>query len=276
MNDAYCINEAEITERIQESPDIFTIKMRLDNKIAPQYAFAPGQFNMLYLYGIGEIPISIVAYEKESGILTHTIRVVGRLTNGFNVLKKGDKIGIRGPFGRGWPLEEAINKDIVIITGGLGAVPLTAAVNYILGHRDKYGELKILQGVKCSAEHIYCERYDIWSNAPGTKVILSADEGDPNWPWAVGFVTEQIKNLKLNPDNTIALTCGPEIMMRIAADHCIKKDISPKNIYLSMERSMHCGLGHCGHCQFGGVFVCKDGPVFSYSEVHDLLGRKGF
>jgi NAD(P)H-flavin reductase len=268
---------AEIVERLQESSDIFTIKIRFtEPEVQKKYTFDPGQFNMLYLYGIGEIPISIVSDPREPEIITHTIRVVGSITKGFDKLSVGDQIGVRGPFGYGWPVQEAINKDAIVVTGGLGCAPVTAAINYILKRRNQYGDLKILQGVKCSAEHIYCERYDRWSQAPRTEVIISADAGEPDWPGAVGFVTEHIKHLNFKENNSVIMMCGPEIMMRVAVAQFLKRNVAEENIYLSMERSMHCGIGHCGHCQIGGVFVCKDGPVFSYPKIKELLGKPGF
>lgn len=277
MLHAYYPYVAEVVERLQESSDIFTLKLRFTNpEVQKKYIFAPGQFNMLYLYGIGEIPISIVSDPKEPEIITHTIRVVGSVTKGFDKLLVGDHIGVRGPFGYGWPVQKAINKDVVVITGGLGCAPVTAAINYILQRRSQYGDLKILQGIKCSAEHIYCERYDRWSKALNTEVIISTDKGEPDWPGAIGFVTEHIKHLSFEENNSVVMMCGPEIMMRVAIIQFLKRNVAEENIYLSMERSMHCGIGHCGHCQIGGVFVCKDGPVFSYPKIKELLGKPGF
>jgi len=277
MFDAYYPYVAEIVERLQESGSVFTIKLRfIDKSIREKYVFTPGQFNMLYLYGIGEIPISIVSDPEEPEIITHTIRIVGSTTQGFNKLHIGNQIGVRGPFGTGWPLQKAVDKDVVIITGGLGCAPVTAVINYMLQRRDQYGDLKILQGIKCSAEHIYCERYDRWAQEPRTEVIISADAGEADWPGAIGFVTDHINSLVFNESNLVVMMCGPEIMMRIAVNQLLKRNIAEEDIYLSMERSMHCGIGHCGHCQIGGVFVCKDGPVFSYPKIKELLGRPGF
>ncbi|MBF0298326.1 MAG: FAD/NAD(P)-binding protein [Oligoflexia bacterium] len=277
MENPYQIYEAKIIERIKESDDIFTIKILLtDPFVHHEYKFQPGQFNMLYLFGVGEIAISIVSDPKEEQYITHTIRVVGRVSRGFEKLKEGDRIGVRGPFGKGWPLKQAIGKDVLIISGGLGCAPVTSAINYIIERQNLYGPLKILQGIKRSSEFIYHERYDRWEAAANTEVIISVDETDVSWSKSIGLVTEHIKDLQLDVNKTIVMMCGPEIMMKIAADHCIKKNIEEKNIYLSMERNMHCGCGHCGHCQIGGVFVCKNGPVFSYPEIKELLGRPGF
>ena len=268
---------AKIVGRIDEAPNIFTLKLRfIDPDIQRNYSFEAGQFNMLYLFGIGEVAISIVSDPADKTIFAHTIRSVGRVTKGLSQLKIGNQIGIRGPFGRGWPVKIAEQKDVIIITGGLGCAPVTSAINYVVKHRRQYGKLTIMQGVKCSSEYIYCERYDKWRQVENTEVIVSADSGELDWPWAIGFITEHIKHLTLAPSKTIVMMCGPEIMMQVAAKALVKKHIAEQNLYLSLERNMQCGVGHCGHCQFGRVFVCKDGPVFPYNQIKSLLGQEGF
>lgn len=277
MENSYFPYEAEIIERIQEAEDIFTLNLAFTNTLyRREYHFSPGQFNMLYLYGVGEVAISIVSDPKQSNIISHTIRVVGRITRGLANLKVGDRIGVRGPFGRGWPINEAIGKEVVVVSGGLGCAPVTSAINYITKRPNLYGRLKILQGIKRSSDHIYHEKYSKWAELPNTEVIISADEGDPSWSGAIGFVTEHIKNLNFDIYKTVVMMCGPEIMMRVATKNFLDKKVPEENIFLSMERNMHCGIGHCGHCQIGGNFVCKDGPVFSYPEIKELLGKPGF
>ena len=271
---AYLPREALIVERIDESPDTFTLQLRLTD--GEPYGFAPGQFNMLYLYGGGEVPISIVGRENDSGLLTHTVRSLGRITRGLAALGSGDRIGLRGPYGRGWPMQQAMDHDVIVVTGGLGCAPSVSIIHHILDHRADYGHLAILQGVRHTDDLIWREQYDAWARLPGVTVLLAADEATSGWPGHVGLVTALFDRLTFDCNRTIAMLCGPEIMMRAAADGLHFRGLAAGSIYLSMERNMQCALGHCGHCQLGGSFVCRDGPVFCWPEVRELLGARGF
>ncbi|PWY55056.1 Ni/Fe hydrogenase subunit gamma [Legionella qingyii] len=275
--DPYLPLEAIIVEKTEESPTIFTLHLRfLDPEHQQQFRFYPGQFNMLYLYGVGEVAISIVSDPEKKNILTHTIRAIGRVTKALQKLQPGDRIGVRGPYGRGWPLEHTIGKDVVVLTGGLGCAPSVSIIEYILARREQYGHLSILQGVKHSDDFIFRKQYAIWQKSPNTVIHVAADQAGPKWPWAVGYVTDMIDKLNLNPENTVVMMCGPEMMMNTAVKVLHQRGISEDNIYLSMERNMECGIGQCGHCQYGGVFICKDGPVFTYSKIKELFNEPGF
>ncbi|WP_454781840.1 FAD/NAD(P)-binding protein [Legionella sp. WA2022007384] len=275
--DPYLPLEAVIVEKIEESSTIFTLHLRfLDPEHHEQFLFSPGQFNMLYLFGVGEVAISIVSDPEKKDILTHTIRAIGRVTKALQKLQPGDRIGVRGPYGRGWPLEQTKGKDVVVLTGGLGCAPSVSIIEYILARREQYGNLSILQGVKHSEDFIFRKQYAIWQKSPNTVIHVAADQAGPKWPWAIGYVTDMIDQLKLNPENTIVMMCGPEMMMNTAIKVLNQRGISEDNIYLSMERNMECGIGQCGHCQYGGVFICKDGPVFAYSEIKELFNEPGF
>ena len=270
-------HEAIILERIQEAPDLFTLRLQFtDLKIQDAYEFQPGQFNMLYLYGVGEIAISIVSDPECSQIIGHTIRVVGRVTRGMTNLKTGDRIGLRGPYGHGWPMIESKQKDIVVVTGGLGCAPVVSVINYIELRREEFGRLNIVQGVKHTADFIWKDRYDKWRKLPDTKVLLAADVGEALWPWHVGPVTSLFDQLEFNPDNVSVMMCGPEGMMQVVCDHMLDNRVPASQLFLSMERNMQCAVGHCGHCQYGSKFICKDGPVFSYDKVRTLFEIKGF
>lgn len=276
-NDVYLPKTAKILEFIQEAPNVFSLRLQLiDPDLRRQYSFHPGQFNMVYLYGVGEVAISIVSDSQDPDIFIHTIRAVGRVTRAMNHLQAGQFIGIRGPFGRGWPMKSALGKDIVILTGGLGCAPVMAAIHAIINSRNQYGHLKILQGVKHSSDFIFQQRYHEWFYQPDTQVLVSADHSDGPWPWKTGRITEVIHTLSLTPENTMVLMCGPEIMMHSGTLDFLKKNIDENNIYWSMERNMECGIGHCGHCQYGGLFICKNGPVFSYPEIKELISVAGF
>jgi len=269
--------EAEIVEIIHNSSTIFTLKLRfVEPECKKFFYFHPGQFNMLYLYGVGEVAISIVSDPKEKNIFSHTIRAIGRVTSAMQKLVAGDKIGVRGPFGIGWPLDEAKEKDIVIITGGLGCAPSVSVINYIIARREQYGSLKILQGVKHSDDFIFQKQYVKWKSHKNTEVFVAADVAGPRWPWGVGYVTDMIESIELKEDNTIAMMCGPRMMMHSAINALNKKNIADEHMYLSMERNMECGTGKCGHCQYGKYFICKDGPIFAYSKIKSLFAVAGF
>ena len=269
--------EAEIVERIDETRDIFTLRLRLTDAAAhAAYDFAPGQFNMLYLHGVGEVAISIVSDPEEGGTLDHTIRALGRVTKGLAALRPGQCIGIRGPYGRGWPMQEAEGRDVLLITGGLGCAPLVSVINYIVLRRPRYGKLCIVQGVKHSADLIWRDRYERWSELPDTRVLLAADRGAADWRWHVGLVTDLLQDVDIEPDRAVALMCGPEAMMNAAARSLLARGFDATQLHLSMERNMHCAVAQCGHCQFGADFVCRDGPVFSYDRIARLLPVKGF
>lgn len=277
MSNPYLPQEVEIIERIQESPTLFTLRLKFtDAQMQQQYSFEPGQFNMLYLHGVGEIPISIVSDPKEDHILDHTIRTVGRVTNGLSNLQQGDVLGIRGPFGKGWPLSEAERKDVVVVTGGLGCAPVVSVINYVMNRRERFGTVNIVQGVKHSSDLIWKERYDQWRQAPDTNVLIAADAGGPLWPWHIGPVTGLFEQLEFETDRTIVFLCGPEGMMRVVINHMLELGLNERDLWLSMERNMQCAVGHCGHCQYGDKFICKDGPVFCYEQIKELFGVRGF
>jgi NAD(P)H-flavin reductase len=270
-------HEAQIVERIEESPSIFTLRLRFtDPQVHAAYSFQPGQFNMLYLHGVGEVPISIVSDPEDEHMYDHTIRAVGRVTHALAKLKEGDHIGVRGPFGRGWPMAEAQGKDVVIATGGLGCAPVVASINYILKRREQYGRLTIMQGVKHGDDLIWRDRYEQWNALPNTQVLLAASRGDVAWPYHVGHVPVLFDEANLNPQGSTVMMCGPEGMMIAVSKELLERGFAAESLYLSMERNMQCGRGKCGHCQHGGKFVCKDGPVFAYHEIKSLLGIKGF
>ncbi len=268
---------AEITRRTQESPSVFTLGLRLcDPAQHRAYHFVPGQFNMLYLYGVGEIPISIVSDPDSDDELEHTIRVVGRVTRGFDALKVGDRIGIRGPYGRGWPLEQVRGQDLLLLTGGLGCAPLVSVINYVMQRRNEYGRVAILQGVKHMDDLIWRDRYDQWSALPDTQVLLAADVAGASWSWHVGLVTELIDQIAFDLQDARVMICGPEPMMLASVRKLCESGVADVHIWMSMERNMQCAIGQCGHCQIGPHFVCKDGPVFCYPELRERLGVKGF
>ena len=268
--------EAIVVERTQESPTIFTLRLRLNDTAAQAaYRFAPGQFNMLYLYGVGEVPISIMSDPEDRDGIGHTIRALGRVTHGLAALQPGDSVGLRGPYGRGWPLQEVSGCDIVLVTGGLGCAPVVSVIHYILKRRERFGKLVIIQGVRHAEDLIWHEQYERWAKLPDTQVLVAASEGAAFWPWHVGRVTDLFELAQFNPACAVAMMCGPEGMMRTAADTLLARGLPESRLFLSMERNMQCAVGRCGHCQFGAAFVCRDGPVFNWGQVKTLLAHRG-
>jgi sulfhydrogenase subunit gamma (sulfur reductase) len=271
--DIHIPREAVITERIQDSHDTFTMRLSISGE--DRFSFEPGQFNMLYLYGVGEVPISIVPDPGKDNSFDHTIRVVGRVTTGLEALQPGTRVGIRGPFGRGWPVDQARGDDLLLVTGGLGSAPLVSVIDRVMANRSDYGRLYILHGVKQDTDLMWQERYREWDLHADNTVLLTADVPSPDWPWFQGTSVDLFSKLEIDPGRTTAMLCGPEVMMLAAIEGLRVKGLADHRIWLSMERNMQCGIGRCGHCQAGPKFVCKDGPVFCVSEISGLLGVRG-
>jgi NAD(P)H-flavin reductase len=256
-----------------ETYDTFTIELRPpeDHEIDP---FKAGQFNMLYAFGIGEVPISISGDPGDRKRLIHTIRAVGPVTRAMKKLRRGDMMGVRGPFGVNWPVDEARGKDVLIVAGGIGLAPLRPAVYHILKNRNNYGKVSLLYGARTPEDLLYTSELEKWASMPDLEVHVSVDRAVGPWRGNVGVVTTLIQKTSTDPSNTMAMVCGPEIMMRFAIHDLQKRGLRNRDIYISMERNMKCGLGVCGHCQLGGVYVCKDGPVFCYDNLKDFLTKR--
>ena len=256
----------------QETYDTFTFELEPKNK-TQTFSFAPGQFNMLYVFGVGEVPISISGDPTKSETLVHTTRAVGTVTNAMWKLRRGDLLGVRGPFGTGWPVEEARGKDVVIVTGGLGLPPLRPSVYQLLSRKEEYGRLVLLYGARTPEDIVYGREIEQWRKGSDIAVDLTVDRATGQWRGNVGVVTTLIPKATFDPANAIAMVCGPEIMMRFTIAELQRRGLPDNSIYFSMERNMKCGFGFCGHCQFGPFFVCKDGPVFRYDRVKPFFGK---
>lgn len=232
---------------------------------------APGRFNMLYAFGVGEAPISISGEFLLPGGLMHTIRGVGPVSSALCRSKRGDVVGVRGPFGRGWPIDEARGRDVVIVTGGIGLAPLRPAVEQLLAQRERYGRIVLLYGGRTPHDLLYQRELHRWRSRFDLEVEVTVDAASVGWRGYVGVVTALIPRAVFDPSEAVAFICGPEVMMRFTIAELQDRGVLPQSIYISMERNMKCGVGFCGHCQFGPTFVCKDGPVFRYDEVAPLL-----
>jgi NAD(P)H-flavin reductase len=253
----------------RETPDTFTVEIE-PSSAGRICKFAPGQFNMLYVFGIGEIAISICA-DPGSKSLMHTTRVVGTVTKAMRRLRRGDMLGVRGPFGSCWPIEQAAGHDVVLIAGGIGLAPLRGALSQLLRQGNKPGNVVLLYGVRTPEDTLYRHEIDRWRSA-GLQIFITVDRATGSWPGHVGVVTSLIPRAPFDPVNTVAMVCGPEVMMRYTVLELQKRGVSDRSIFLSMERNMKCAVGFCGHCQFGPEFICKDGPVFRYDRVKKWLG----
>lgn len=264
----------KIKKIIWETEDVFTIELVYDSEEKREFDFKPGQFNMLYAFGIGESAISISSDSSKKNSLLHTIHKVGYVTNVLSKLKKGDIIGLRGPFGSSWPMQETKGKDICIIVGGIGLAPLRPAIYHIFRNRKNYGKVVILYGARSPRDILYTVELEIWKKKYDVQIEVTVDRADSTWRGHSGVVTTLLDFVELDPVKTAAMVCGPEIMMKFAVDSLKRCGLNEKDIYVTLERNMKCALGFCGHCQYGPSFVCKDGPVFSFSQVTDIFEIK--
>jgi NAD(P)H-flavin reductase len=257
----------------QETQDTFTLDLTPVNGTRT-IPFAPGQFNMLYLFGVGEVPISISGDPGRPQTLVHTTRVVGTVTRTMRQLRVGDTLGVRGPFGNPWPVEEAFGSDLVIVAGGIGLAPLRPVLYRLLAQREKFGKVVLLYGTRSPEDILFRRELEQWRASFELDVHVTVDRAVGRWRGNVGVVTTLIPRAAFDPLSTLAMVCGPEVMMRFTALELLKRGVAREHIYLSMERNMKCGIGLCGHCQFGPTFVCKDGPVFRYDRIEAFFGKR--
>jgi|WetSurMetagenome_2_1015567.scaffolds.fasta_scaffold117068_3 NAD(P)H-flavin reductase len=263
---------ARVLQVDKETHDTFTLSLESGNGNG-QTSFAPGQFSMLYVFGVGELPISISGDPEEPGRLVYTVRSVGKATNALVTQTAGGTVGVRGPFGNSWPMTKARGKDIVVIAGGIGLAPLRPAIYHILRHRGDYKRLIVLYGARTPRDMLYRKQLAAWAYLPDTQMLTTVDYGGLSWRGNVGVVTTLFRHVRLQPNKTVALICGPEIMMRYVVRELESRGVGPADTYLSMERNMKCAVGFCGHCQLGPYFACKDGPVFPLSRMRDWIGK---
>ena len=251
---------AEILDIIPETPDTKTFYLRPKAKLEEP---KPGQFTEIYIPGVGEAPVSVSGTESD-GVIIQTVRSIGTLTEYLFKFKEGDLIGIRGPYGKGWPIEKLKDKDVLIVGGGIGLAPLRPVIKEVEKNREDYRRLSILYGARTPSLLLYRYEFDEYRKIPNSELLLTVDHSDDTWTGNVGVVTQLIPKASIDPGNAIALVCGPEIMMRFTVKALEKQGFKENQIYLSLERRMKCGVGLCGHCQVGPYFVCRHGPVFPY------------
>jgi len=261
----------EVVSVADEAADTVTLSLDpLDRTIDPP---APGQFCMLWAFGVGEAPISLAGRDRSR--LVHTIRGVGPVTRALVASRPGTPIGVRGPFGRGWELDEARDRDIVIVAGGLGVAPVRPLVLDLLADSGPDRRRTVLLGAKRPDQLLYRAELERWRTAPGLVVETTVDVAPAGWRGNVGLVTQLLDRVELHGERTTAFVCGPEIMMRFVALDLRRRGVAPESILVSLERNMHCAIGHCGHCQLGPAIVCTDGPVLDWATIEPLLAVPG-
>ena len=251
----------------EKTHDTFTLVLEPPTGPGTPYSFLPGQFNMLYGFGLGEVPISMSGDPAETGSVVHTIRAVGSVTRGLASLRPGDVVGIRGPFGSSWPVEAARGGDVVLVSGGIGLAPMRPVLYHLLRHRNEYGRVILLYGARTPGDLLYREELQAWQSRGDLQELLTVDRADPSWRESIGLVTTLFSAFDFDPGRTIGMMCGPEVMMRFAVSEFEKRGVAMDCLYVSLERNMQCAIGFCGHCQFGPNFVCMDGPVFRYDRI---------
>ena len=257
-----------VTGRRQDTSDTWTLE--LEPRSGAPLEFSPGQFTMLSAFGTGEVPISISGDPGAGGPLVHTVRSVGLATQAICDALPGEVLSVRGPFGRPWPVEELEGADVVVVAGGIGLAPLRPAILAMLARRERYGRLLLLYGGRSPEQLLYTGELESWS-ARGLEVAVTVDSAGPAWLGHVGVVPRLVGRAALDPAATVALLCGPEVMMRFATAALARSGVGGERVYASMERNMQCGIGHCGHCQLGPTLVCRDGPVYRWSELKPWL-----
>ncbi len=248
-----------------------TVTMDLEPVDGGAFAYLPGQFNMLYVFGTGEVPISISGDPAEGSRLVHTIRAVGAVSGALCSVKKGGVVGVRGPYGMPWPVEVGHGHDLVFVAGGVGLAPLRPAIYQAMHDRAKFGRVVVLYGARTPDDILFRKEVEQWRSRFDLEVAVTVDRAVGDWNGNVGVVTKLIERAGFDPTSTVSFVCGPEVMMRFAAQSLQKRGVPAEGIYLSMERNMKCGCGLCGHCQWGPHFVCKDGPVFRYDRIASML-----
>ena len=247
----------------RDTADIWTLEL---DAPGGEFPFAPGQFTMLSALGAGEVPISISGDSADPATLVHTVRAVGAATRAICSAGPGDALTVRGPFGNAWPLDAAVGRDVVIVTGGIALAPLRAAVLHLLTNAARYGRLVLLHGGRSPDQLLYSNELEGWRER-GMDVKTTVDSAGPEWLGHVGVVPTLVRRAEFDGATAMAFICGPEVMMRFTMTALEQRGVTPDRMYISVERNMQCGVGQCGHCQLGPTLVCRDGPIYSAGEL---------
>lgn len=257
----------------KETHDTFTIELEPEGT-GPARVFSPGQFNMIYAFGTGEAPISMSGRPWRTDVLVHTVRRVGSVTRAVALARRGDVLGVRGPFGSSWPMDEAVGCDVVAVAGGIGLAPLRSALYSLFRARGRFGRILLLYGARNPNNILYLAELKKWRRDFDVDVQIIVDAAAGGWGGDVGVVTKLIPRAAFDAKKTLAMICGPEVMMRFTVAELCDRGVDQQRIFLSLERNMKCAVGFCGHCQFGPTFICKDGPVFRYDRIAPWLATR--
>jgi sulfite reductase subunit B len=268
LSSIYLPNLAEVTrtEPLTKMEKLFEIRLKNGQDLGHQ----PGQFVEVSLFGIGEAPISVSSSPTKKGSFELAVRAVGNVTQAMHRLEKGAVLGIRGPFGKGFPVEALKGKDILFVAGGIGLVPLRSLINYVIDKRKEFGRVIVFFGAKTPSEQLFLGELAKWRSSKELEYLETVDRADAAWKGNVGVITKLFPKVTLDPRKTVAVVVGPPIMYRFAILEAQVKGIPDDQIIVSLERRMKCGVGKCGHCQINQVYVCQEGPVFTYAQVKDL------
>jgi NAD(P)H-flavin reductase len=256
-----------VVTRRRETGDTWTLELKPSDGVPLEPR--PGQFTMLYAFGIGEVPISVSRIADSR--LVHTVRAVGAVTEAICAARPGAVLGVRGPYGNEWPVEDATGRDVVIVAGGVGLAPVRPALEHVLEHREDYRRVMLLYGGRTPADLLYRPELDELAARGDLHVGVTVDTADSTWRGNVGVVPKLVDGADFDPATAVAFVVGPEIMMHFTAQALLERGVGADRIHISMERNMRCGLGHCGHCQLGPTLICRDGPVYSWAAMEPLL-----
>jgi len=273
LRDPYVPSIVEIVNVKRQTVDVKTYTVRFaKEQERKKFRVMPGQFVMISIPGLGEAPFSLSSVPEKTDSFDTTIRTVGNVTSVLSRYSVGARLGVRGPYGRPWPLKEAKGKDVLLVAGGIGLAPLRPVIQTIQKNRRVYGNFEILYGARTPSDQVFTDEYEGWRRTARTSLSLTVDSVPTGvtWPHKTGVVTGLFEDMETSPENSIVMTCGPEIMMRFVVRGLLARNFRKDQIYVSLERRMKCGMGHCGHCQIGEKFVCRDGPVFTYLELEGL------
>jgi len=272
MNDVLLPDVASLTGLCDETPDTRTFRLRFrDLNRGQGFHFLPGQFIELSVFGYGEAPFCIASSPTRPEALEMTVRRTGQLTDALHQLGEGDEVGLRGPFGNGFNLEEAQGKDLLFVAGGIGLPPLRSLIWNVLDQRSRFGKVTILYGARTPTDLVYKRELGEWGKRSDVEFFVTVDTAQPGWTGTVGVVPTLFSKVTLHPDSTLAYVCGPPIMIEVVIKDLLARGFRQDSIISTLERMMQCGIGKCNHCAIGHRYVCRDGPVFNYGQIKELV-----
>lgn len=271
MSKIYVPQIAKIDKIIEETPDIKTYRLIFKNQeFQEKFNYLPGQFVELTVFGVGEATFCITSSPTRKGYIECSVKKMGKVTTLLHEFSLGDEVGIRGPYGNSFPVQDMAGKNLLFVGGGIGMAPLRSLLQYVLDNRKEFGEVTIINGARSSKDLVFQEEYEEWKKTPNSNLHLTIDCSEDDWKCMVGFVPSILIEVKPSCKNSLAITCGPPVMIKFVIQNLLKLGFCPEAIITTLERKMTCGLGKCGRCNIGHLYVCKDGPVFSYKQLQEL------